>query len=353
MRRGISDERPRPATRRGRSSSRGEEVAQPQEGSFVMRCLACEHRYAATSPACPHCGQAPARRDGLPVYAPELADGGGGFDAALFAELASREAGHFWFRHRNRLILGALHRHGPATASFLEIGCGTGFVLAAVAAALPQARVAGSEVFVAGLRHAAARLPARVALMQMDARRLPFAAEFEAIGAFDVLEHIDDDRGVLREIHRALTPGGLLLLTVPQHRWLWSAADEVAHHRRRYTAGELHGKLAEAGFAIVDSVSFMALLLPAMAFSRLRRRRRAAVAAGGLEGGAVATALNAAEDVAADPASRAAVELDLPRWLDALFARIVALEAALIERGVRFPAGGSRLVVARKSGESR
>jgi SAM-dependent methyltransferase len=276
-------------------------------------------------------------REGVPLYAPELADGGGGFDAALFAELASREAGHFWFRNRNRLILGALRRHGPAVASFLEIGCGTGFVLAAVVDALPRARVAGSEVFVAGLRHAARRLPPRVELMQMDARRIPFSGEFDAIGTFDVLEHIDEDGAVLRAIHGALKPGGLLLLTVPQHRWLWSAADEVAYHRRRYTAGELHGKLAAAGFAIVDSLSFVSLLLPVMAFSRLRLRRRRPKGSEQAAGGELASA---------------AVELELPRWLDAVFARVLAVEAALIERGWRFPAGGSRLVVARRSGEN-
>lgn len=300
----------------------------------MRRCLACAERHDGPA-ACTQCGWAPPVRDGVQLYAPELADGGGGFDAALFAELASREAGHFWFRNRNRLILGVLRRHGPAVASFLEIGCGTGFVLAAVADALPQARVAGSEVFVAGLRHAALRLPPRVELMQMDARRIPFAGEFDAIGAFDVLEHIDEDSEVLRAIHGALKPGGLLLLTVPQHRWLWSEADEVAHHRRRYTAGELHGKLAAAGFAIVDSMSFVSLLLPVMAFSRLRRRRP-----------------KGPEQAAGGELASAAVELELPRWLDAIFARVLAVEAALIERGWRFPAGGSRLAVARKTGET-
>lgn len=304
----------------------------------MRRCLACGQGHSAPA-GCPRCGWSPPMRDGVPLYAPELADGGGGFDAALFAELASREAGHFWFRNRNRLILGALRRHAPTAASFLEIGCGTGFVLAAVADALPQARITGSEVFVAGLRHAALRLPARVELMQMDARHMPFAGEFDAIGAFDVLEHIYEDREVLREIHRALAPGGLLLATVPQHRWLWSEADEVAHHRRRYSAGELHGKLAAAGFAVIDSMSFVSLLLPVMAFSRLRRRRPKdrVQAAGNEAGGELASA---------------AVELELPRWLDSIFARVLAVEAALVERGWRFSAGGSRLVVAKKSGES-
>ena len=51
----------------------------------MMRCLACEHRYAAA--ACPQCGWAPPVRDGVPLCAPELADGGGGFDAALFAQV--------------------------------------------------------------------------------------------------------------------------------------------------------------------------------------------------------------------------------------------------------------------------
>src|SRR5690606_22871969 len=116
---------------------------------------------------------------------------------------------------------------------FLEIGCGTGFVLSGVADAFPAVRLFGSEIFTAGLEFAARRQPS-VNFMQMDARSLPFLDEFDVIGAFDVLEHIVEDGQVLAQMREALKPNGIILLTVPQHEWLWSPVDEFACHVRRY-----------------------------------------------------------------------------------------------------------------------
>ena len=72
-------------------------------------------------------------------------------------------------------------------------------------------------------------------------------------------------------MHRAVRPAGGVLLTVPQHPWLWSNTDEVALHVRRYQSGELERKVQAAGFRILFSASYTALLLPLMAASRFRR----------------------------------------------------------------------------------
>lgn len=75
----------------------------------------------------------------------------------------------------------------------------------------------------------------RAACAQMDARAIPAEAVFDLIGAFDVIEHIEEDEAALAAIHRALAPGGVAIIAVPQHPWLWSEADDVAHHARRYS----------------------------------------------------------------------------------------------------------------------
>ena len=98
------------------------------------------------------------------------------------------------------------------------------------------------------------------------------ATTFDAIGAFDVLEHIDDDEAVIAEVGRALRPGGGFLLSVPQHPSLWSPQDEHAHHVRRYTAAGLRRKLEAAGFEVIRMTSFVSLLLPMMFASRMRMR---------------------------------------------------------------------------------
>jgi SAM-dependent methyltransferase len=286
-------------------------------------CLSCEFQFSTASASCPRCGSAPSVISGFAAYAPELAHAGGGFKAGYFADLARLEGRNFWFRARNEAIAWALTRYGPDCRSFLEIGCGTGFVLSGLAESCPQVRLEGSEIFADGLAFASARLP-DVNLMQMDARRIPFVEEYDAIGAFDVLEHIKEDEKVLREMHKALTPGGLLLASVPQHAWLWSAMDELACHERRYAASELQKKVTSSGFEILKSTSFVSTLLPAMLISRLLKR-------------------NAAEE-GVDPMA----ELNLPEPLNALLYQVLRAELGLIKRGFSFPFGGSRLVVARK-----
>lgn len=288
----------------------------------MKRCLACDGRHETGLDRCPTCGAAPLRREGFCAYAPDLAAGGGGFEAGHFAALRQLEEKSFWFRARNQLILWALEKYGGNFDSLLEIGCGTGYVLAAIARRFPGRRVSGSEVFVSGLGFAAARLP-EGELLQMDGRNIPFVEEFAVIGAFDVLEHIAEDQAVLAQIHAALKPRGLLFLTVPQHAWLWSAVDVHACHVRRYGAAELRRKVEAAGFEVRRSTSFVSVLLPAMILSRLGKQK-------------------------APPETGRAAELAPPRWLDWLFFTLLRGELALIRCGLDFPLGGSRLLIARK-----
>lgn len=266
--------------------------------------------------------------DGVRCFAPELAQAEEHYPAEAFARLVELEASNFWFRSRNRIIGRVFARYlaQPARPRVLEIGCGTGFVLSALHA---QRRfdLVGAEQHIAGLRFARQRLP-EVEFVQLDARRLPYRAEFDAIGAFDVIEHIDEDEEVMACAHAALRPCGLFVVTVPQHAWLWSSTDEHAHHKRRYSRRELLTKLQRHGFALRFCTSFVFALLPLMYLSRLAKRGAAAQAA-----------------EAADPTY---AELHLPRGLDALMGAAMRIDEALIAAGVSLPAGGSLLAVAQK-----
>ena len=289
----------------------------------MKRCLTCNHRFDSSRYACPKCDYTPARINGFEAYASEYAERGGGFKADYFAELARNEASHFWFRKRNELILWALEKYCSGFESLLEIGCGTGFVLSGVARQFPAAQLTGSEIFVSGLEFAAERLP-NATLMQMDARQIPFDNEFDVIGAFDVIEHIEADEIVLSQLQGALKPGGFLLLTVPQHSWLWSPADDYACHQRRYSASELHRKVETAGFEKTRGTSFISSLLPAMMASRIYQK------------------LTPRNQFAAS------AELRISPWLNGLFCGLLDIELAMIRLGINFPMGGSRMVVARK-----
>ena len=287
-------------------------------------CLQCRQlgESAPHEVPCASCGAKVPATDGIPCYAPELARHSAGFHPEHFAQLAKLEEGNFWFRARNELIVHVLRRYFPEARNMLEIGCGTGYVLRGVTRAFPRMRVSGSEIFLEGLGYAAQRLPG-ADLFQMDARRIPYTAEFDVIGAFDVIEHIEEDERVLHEVLRALKPGGGAVFTVPQHPFLWSAQDERACHVRRYQRRELTDKLQAAGFRVVFSSSFVSLLLPLLVASRRRRRKPGD-----------------------DTASHA--EFTLPAPINSTLYAILHLENLLIRGGLRFPIGGTRLVAATK-----
>ena len=251
-----------------------------------------------------------------------MADANDGFEVDSFAPLAKLEQSSFWFRSRNRLVLQLLRRYFPAAKRLLEIGCGTGFVLKGISEALPNVELTGSDLYDAGLAFAAERLPG-VELYQIDCRRLPFDSHFDVILALDVLEHIEEDEVAMAEMFRAIRPGGGGIISVPQHPRLWSAADDFAHHKRRYRRQELKSKLLAAGFEVRLMTSLVFFLLPAMAAARSQQR----------------------DAKTYDPHG----EYGAPRWIDRAFEGTLEAERWLIARGVSLPAGGSLFAVVTKS----
>jgi hypothetical protein len=87
-----------------------------------------------------------------------------------------------------------------------------------------------------------------------------------------VLEHIPDDVGSLRALHRMLQPGGRLVLLVPALPAIYGTLDEALGHVRRYTAGELRKKYRQAGFRTVHQASTTAHAVRSRSFPPLRTR---------------------------------------------------------------------------------
>jgi SAM-dependent methyltransferase len=284
-------------------------------------CLLCGECFSHQEWRCPHCDFKPPEYDGIVRFVEDPVGESVGFKPEYFAKLAQVEEKYFWFRARNRLIQWALRTYFPAMRSLLEIGCGTGFVLAGLREVGEQFRLTGSEIFSSGLLFARARLP-DVDLYQMDARQIPFRDEFDVVGAFDVLEHIAEDETVLRQMFKAIRPGGGLLLTVPQHPFLWSQSDEHAMHERRYLRKELSGKITRAGFHIERITSFITLLLPLMIVGRRRSRN-----ARGFDFWR---------------------EFEINQPLNKAFEFILSLERVMIKAGISLPVGGSLLLIGRK-----
>lgn len=266
--------------------------------------------------------------DGIRCYAPAVALSytdypSGGFDVT--AEIESRS---FWCRTRNRVLTQVFHRFTDRSRPLdvLEIGCGIGGVIDALRR-IPNLRLTGSEIYIQGLQYARAKMP-EVEFIQLDATSIPFTAAFDVVGAFDVIEHIDQDELVMQQVRAALRPGGLFIVTVPQYQWMWGALDQLVHHKRRYSRGDLVDRLRRSGFDVIYTTSFVTALFPFMIASRLLDRGRGAPA-----------------DATADFASR----VSLPRALNAAFDWIMRIDEAALRMGLTLPFGGSLLAVARRS----
>ena len=281
----------------------------------------------ATGWHCHECGWTATVVSGETCLAPDLIGTQTGYESSWFSELAGLERGNFWFDARNRELTRIAQRYLPATGSYMEIGCGTGYVLSALAKAFPQWSLTATEVHPEGIAFARTRVGSNVDFLQMDARDMPFKDTFDVIGAFDVIEHIEEDELVLNQVRKALKPGGYAFVSVPQHMFLWSRYDDLGHHVRRYGRGEMQNKMRRAGFTIVDSRSFNSLLLPLMTLTRLRMRRPGMTTDDVLD------------------------ELRIGRMTNSALIGVLRLEYLLTQIGVRWPVGGSRIAIGRKAPE--
>jgi SAM-dependent methyltransferase len=288
----------------------------------LKTCLKCKFTFSTNSWECPSCGFTPIINNGIISHSPKFANNGdGGFKKASFSDLAKFENKSFWFKSRNKLITWALKRFNGKSNNFLEVGCGTGFVLKGISRAFPSIHLVGTEIHRKGLDYAIDRVP-KGDFMQMDARQTPFYEEFDSIGAFDVLEHIKEDELVVRELYSALKPGGILLISVPQHPFLWSAADEYACHVRRYNNDNIVGIVKRSGFHILKNTSFVFILFPLMYLSRINNRN--------------------CKDY--NPSN----EFRINRFINYIFYLVLIFEIFCIKIGISFPLGGSRFIIAKK-----
>jgi len=175
---------------------------------------------------------------------------------------------HWWFLGRRAILEAVLKTVVPAKgADILDVGCGTG---ANIAWLERHGRVAGLDPADEAVSACRSRgFEARKGTLP-DPAIAP--ASVDVVTLFDVLEHVDDDEALLREIAKALRPGGKLVMSVPAWPWLWSGHDVSHHHRRRYVANGLEAELAGAGFRVRYVSYFNLLLSPPILLARLAER---------------------------------------------------------------------------------
>lgn len=216
---------------------------------------------ARGAPSCARCAVDYPVEDGVAHLAVGR-EGAPNYDPHFFHTLQHVEDRHFWFVARRQIVSDALRRAVPDLDErrLFDIGCGSGGLIQFLAR--EGVDLAGAcDAYPQSLALVRERVPAPLVLVD-EGRLPPLGPGHSLLSLFDVLEHLDDDREMLRFLHSVLAPGGVLLVTVPAHPFLFNERDELAHHRRRYRRGELKEKLEETGFRVRLLTHFGATLVP-------------------------------------------------------------------------------------------
>lgn len=230
----------------------------------------------------------------------------------------------WWFAaaHANLLLLyRAMTGAAAARRPLLDAGCGTGGLLARLAADYPDRTVIGLDRAATACARAATKSARAVCAGSVDA--LPFGdAAFGAIFSADVLCHRDvDERAALAQFHRCLSDGGILVLNLPAYPWMLSRHDAAVYNVRRYTRRRVARLLHAAGFRLLFASYWNIVLFPIMVLNRKLMPQGARVTS----------------DVRLYPAP-----------IEALGRAATGFERTLLRCGLRFPFGGSLIAVAAK-----
>ncbi|MCX7765912.1 MAG: class I SAM-dependent methyltransferase [Candidatus Sumerlaeia bacterium] len=242
-----------------------------------------------------------------------------------YKKMYALENSYWWFQGRKHIIFSVLNRlnllKADATQRAIDLGCGTGLILTELN---NFAFSLGVDFSMSALCFCRKR--GLKDLICADVNYLPFTDSCcDLVFALDLLEHISDDEKVLQEIWRICRPGGMLLLTVPAHQFLWSEHDEALHHYRRYSMSQFYQLIVKSGFIPVKfSYCISFLFLPILIFRRLQK-------------------------IIKSPAKPKTHLIILPKLINSFLIWLLKLEAKLI-RFINLPFGVSILVVAQKTG---
>jgi SAM-dependent methyltransferase len=186
----------------------------------------------------------------------------------VYEQMAELDERHWWYCARREVIAALIGRlaRPPAGGAILEIGCGTGhnFKMLGEFGRVDALELDDQARAISEKRLGRSVMSAPLPKLAGVPRR-----HYDLIGAFDVIEHIDDDRAAIASIAARLKPGGKFVMTVPAHQWMWSAHDTVNHHKRRYSKRSLRALIAGSPLKLDRVGYFNSLLFPIAVAERI------------------------------------------------------------------------------------
>ncbi|HET9459525.1 MAG TPA: class I SAM-dependent methyltransferase [Sphingomicrobium sp.] len=189
-------------------------------------------------------------------------------ERVVYDRMAELDELHWWYRARRQVLQALIERivAPPPGATILEVGCGTGHNLSMLGR---FGKVDAIEVDSEARAFAEKRTGRPVSSAPLPTLPGIARGHYDVVAALDVVEHIDDDRAAINALASCLKPGGKLLVTVPAHQWMWSAHDELNHHKRRYSKRGL-ARLIQGSPLKLDRIGyFNSLLFPLAVGARM------------------------------------------------------------------------------------
>jgi SAM-dependent methyltransferase len=185
----------------------------------------------------------------------------------LYRKFYEVETSHWWFIARQRIVEHIIENNIRLAkgSRVLDVGCGTGAVLASLS---QHYDAYGTDTSSLAIEFCKRRNLDKVFQCTLDAFPYP-DLKFDLVLFLDVIEHIDDDKGIIRLASRFLNPGGSILVTVPAYQFLWTRHDDINLHKRRYVKSRLRRVLEEAGLKLQLLSYFNTILFPVALVGRL------------------------------------------------------------------------------------
>lgn len=188
----------------------------------------------------------------------------------LYRKFYEIETTHWWFSARQKIVLDIIQNRLalPHDAKVLDIGCGTGAVLAEF---VRLYEAYGTDTSPIAIDYCHKRGIANAFHCALETFPLS-DLRFDLITFLDVIEHVDEDVGLLKQACHRIRQNGHILVTVPAYEFLWSQHDDLNHHKRRYTKSTLIHVLRESGLTVEMCSYYNTILFPTALFKRLSEK---------------------------------------------------------------------------------
>lgn len=191
-----------------------------------------------------------------------------------YHKMRALESTYWWFQARRTIILSLLTEMvspcvtGGNRLCIVDVGCGTGMMMEDLQHFGDVVGLDFSPIALAYCRQRALKN-----LVRANVEQIPLVSSCaDLVTAFDLVEHVENDRALLKEMYRVLKPNGLAFITVPAHKKLWSMHDVALHHKRRYEKKEFESLIRSAGFSIERYSYIMMSIYPVAALFRKAKR---------------------------------------------------------------------------------